>query len=285
MQRLATFLEKQEALDRIGRKINEKVNSVLEGTGRKEQLTSFLNGAWLGHPLHPALVTIPAGAFAIAALLDVLSLPRGRASGAATPAIAVGVLGGLAAAPAGLADWKDLTDQQRRVGLGHAALNAGAIGFYLWSLLFRLLGGGPARLTGFLGFSLVSLSAYLGGHIVFRLQGGVAHLAHVEPPDEARFSLDAVHLEPGKPKRLEANGYPIVLSEVDGRIYALADVCTHLGCSLADGSIELDRIVCSCHGSAFALANGRVLRGPATAPVLSFEVTKSADGVSLRPST
>lgn len=45
--------------------------------------------------------------------------------------------------------------------------------------------------------------------------------------------------------------------------------CTHLGCQLNQGTNE--RINCPCHGSQFDAISGKVLRGPASKPLVSLE--------------
>jgi nitrite reductase/ring-hydroxylating ferredoxin subunit len=67
-----------------------------------------------------------------------------------------------------------------------------------------------------------------------------------------------------------------------GRVHALHDRCSHRGCSLAGGDVEADAIVCNCHGSRFALEDGRVLRGPATTPQPAYEVRDGTGGLEIR---
>ena len=62
------------------------------------------------------------------------------------------------------------------------------------------------------------------------------------------------------------------LAEVDGQVYAIGDLCTHAGCSLAKGQLEGTTVTCSCHGSQFDVTTGEVLRGPAAEPVPSYRV-------------
>ena len=62
------------------------------------------------------------------------------------------------------------------------------------------------------------------------------------------------------------------LAEVDGQVYAIGDLCTHAGCSLAKGQLEGTTVTCSCHGSQFDVTTGEVLKGPATEPVPSYRV-------------
>ncbi|HYR61474.1 MAG TPA: Rieske 2Fe-2S domain-containing protein [Actinomycetota bacterium] len=62
------------------------------------------------------------------------------------------------------------------------------------------------------------------------------------------------------------------IAEVDGEVYAIGDLCTHAGCSLAKGTLEGTTVTCSCHGSQFDVTTGEVVKGPATEPVASYKV-------------
>ena len=60
----------------------------------------------------------------------------------------------------------------------------------------------------------------------------------------------------------------------EGGIYAVSATCSHLGCRV---KAEEAQFVCPCHGSQFDLS-GRLLHGPATTALPSFEVLISEDG-------
>src|SRR3979411_1223762 len=62
------------------------------------------------------------------------------------------------------------------------------------------------------------------------------------------------------------------LAEVDGELYAIGDLCTHAGCSLAKGELEGTTITCSCHGSQFDVTTGEGLKGPAKEALPSYRV-------------
>lgn len=64
----------------------------------------------------------------------------------------------------------------------------------------------------------------------------------------------------------------VCLADVEGEVYAVADLCTHAGCSLAKGDLDGTTITCSCHGSQFDVTSGAVLRGPAAEPLDSYRV-------------
>jgi nitrite reductase/ring-hydroxylating ferredoxin subunit len=74
----------------------------------------------------------------------------------------------------------------------------------------------------------------------------------------------------------------ILLARVDGRIFAIGDTCTHLGCSLAEGKLHEQGVECPCHGSRFSLRDGAVLQGPASQPELTFEVRERAGQIEVR---
>lgn len=57
-------------------------------------------------------------------------------------------------------------------------------------------------------------------------------------------------------------------------VYAIATVCTHLGCIVKSGA---DGFHCPCHGSRFH-ADGSVSKGPAPAPLKWLAVSKSGAG-------
>ena len=64
----------------------------------------FLNGRWLGHPLHALLTDAPIGILFLVVLFDLAGQPEATATRAI---LLVGVLTMIAAAVAGLADYSD----------------------------------------------------------------------------------------------------------------------------------------------------------------------------------
>ena len=77
-------------------------------------------------------------------------------------------------------------------------------------------------------------------------------------------------------------GMDVLLTRVDGQVYAIGDACTHWGCSLAEGHLEGKAIQCHCHGSTFNLADGSVVRGPATAPEPTFDIREQNGQIEVR---
>src|SRR5437868_580716 len=94
-------------------------NAVGQGGPAARRFKNWLNGVWLGHPLHPALTDATIGAWSTGMLLDLIGAQR-----EADAAITVGVLSAVPTAVAGAADWADTSDEPRRIGLLHALLNS-----------------------------------------------------------------------------------------------------------------------------------------------------------------
>ena len=121
-------VEQQEALDQLSDKIQPLVRNAFESAGPVgRDVKNILHGTWLGHPLHPALVNVPIGAWTAALALDAMESISGRrelGAGADT-AIAVGLVGAAGAALSGLTDWSAVNGRARKVGLLHGLLNLG----------------------------------------------------------------------------------------------------------------------------------------------------------------
>ena len=165
-------------LDSLGRQLQENLSSALAAAGDPaEGVKRFLQGTWLGHPMHPAMTDVPVGAWTTALVLDIL----GNEEGAKT-AIGFGVLTSVPTAVAGMADWHETDGTTRRMGLAHAILNTAALGCYITSLIARrgrrqTLGVGLSMT----GLGLVMWSAYMGGELAYTLGQGVKPEA-LNPP-------------------------------------------------------------------------------------------------------
>jgi len=70
----------------------------------------------------------------------------------------------------------------------------------------------------------------------------------------------------------ELGDTPIALTEVDGKIYAISDTCTHEFALLSEGFLEAEEIECPLHQARFDVRTGACLAGPATQDVDTYEV-------------
>ncbi|HUR81554.1 MAG TPA: Rieske 2Fe-2S domain-containing protein, partial [Thermoanaerobaculia bacterium] len=242
-------------------------------------------GSALGHPLHPALIALPVGAWTLAAIFDAIELAGGGQQGKfADRAIGVGVLGALAAAVAGITDWSETDGRAKRIGLTHGAMNVAATGLYALSLLLRRRSRPAGISVGMLAFGIAASSAFLGGHLTYGEQIGVDHTATADQgkPEDFVAVLDNAALTENKPTRVTADGVAVLLVRQGEKIFALTETCTHLGGPLAEGRLEGESIRCPWHGSRFCVTNGRVLEGPAVFPERVFEVRVSDGKIEVR---
>ncbi len=244
---------------------------------RPGRLRDALNGVWLGHPLHPTLVQAPVGAWLSATVL-------GLASGhdrAVRQLTALGVMTAIPAAITGAADWSEQHEQQLRVGIVHAVANWVAVGCYGASLACRSPRAAQAlRLSG---FGALSASGLLGAHLSFRLAGGVNHaeaVPHLVEPGWHYLMPESELAEGGQARRLLGE-VAVVAVRQNGRIFVLADRCSHMSGPLSGGELAEGALTCPWHGSRFRLGDGAVLRGPGTAPQPVFECRTAGGAIQV----
>lgn len=68
----------------------------------------------------------------------------------------------------------------------------------------------------------------------------------------------------------KVNGKPAMVSQpTAGNVVAFTAICTHQGCTVAPAGKEFH---CPCHGSVYDAFTGKVLSGPAPAPLAAISV-------------
>lgn len=88
---------------------------------------------------------------------------------------------------------------------------------------------------------------------------------------------------PVRMKRVSAGGEHILLARIDGQYYAVADDCTHAGCSLSDGALQGGVVLCPCHGSQFDVSTGEVITGPASYALAKYTVKVEGQDIFVGP--
>jgi uncharacterized membrane protein len=144
-----------------------------------KQPTTVLAGPY-GHPLHPAVVAVPIGAWVASVLLDLGSRvldDAATASHAAWWLLGLGVLGALAAAMLGFLDLFAIPSGTRawRTALVHMSCNLTATALFALAWVLRRDDVAPAdgTSTGLLVLSIVALllllaGGFLGGELAYR---------------------------------------------------------------------------------------------------------------------
>jgi len=69
-------------------------------------------------------------------------------------------------------------------------------------------------------------------------------------------------IPPGSMKRVRAFDQDILLSNVDGKIYATSNRCGHSNASLARGTLQGKVVTCPLHAAKFDVTTGKNLTGP-----------------------
>ena len=171
-------------------------------------IKDILQGKWLGHPLHPALVHVPTGLWPAALVFDLVSLAsddpiRAGAMRVALWCLVVGILAALAAAPTGLADFWDIKSEKpaHKLGLWHLSLNIVVLLLMIASVIVRGRGGAMsiAIILNAIGNAILFVSGYLGGRMVYEYGVGVARISKKK---WRQIAIDGhAHVPPAPPEK------------------------------------------------------------------------------------
>jgi len=283
------WVEKQDWLDGPAEVVQGwvlKLYEVLGGPGAT--LKSLMHGTKpVGHPLHPALISVPLGAFAVMVLADWLAiLTRAIPSEVGPFALIVGILGMLAAAVTGYTDYTGTYGKERRYATVHGATMTLLLVAMLVSLALRYGHSATLFFTGVLvstaAYLVMLWGAYLGGHLSFGFGTMVNHNAFSEGVTEWTEVGAVKMFAEGKPVRVMAGDMAVMVVRLSGTLNAIAATCSHAGGPLEEGSFEGDIVTCPWHGSRFCVADGRVENGPATFDQPAFQVREEHGKVEVR---
>ena len=235
----------------------------------------FLNGAWLGHSVHPVLTDVVVGGGLVAILFVILgSFGVTGLEDAIDWTLLLTWLAAVATIATGLTDYKDTAiGNERTIAGAHGMINiVASIGLFKAWLVYLAEPGwlGPTLLIG--SYLLLSLGAFVGGHLVFKYGymvnfhafGGERRVRDFAPV------LPVAELAPDTPTRVALGPTNLFVVRRGDLVYALADTCSHAGGPLSKGAVVGDTIVCPWHGSAFRMADGAVRHGPATSRQVSY---------------
>ena len=243
--------------------------------GRMVTVRSFLNGTWLGHPLHAVLTDVPIGALTVVIVLDVLGQPVG-----ADIALVLGILAMLASAVIGFADYS-VTDGKARVrATVHSTLMIVALVLYLVSLALRA--GSPVDRTAPIALSIVaylvlSAGGFVGGDVAYVLGNMVDR--HAWRPAGAKWApLEVGDLPEGQLVKAKLGAQNLVLVRQGETILALHDQCAHAGGPLSGGRIVDGPVECPWHQSRYELTTGQRRRGPTVYDQPTYEVRPAEAG-------
>ncbi len=251
-------------------------------------IRDFLNGRWLGHPLHAAITDIPIGLLVGAVILDLVGQPT-----AADITLVATVLTMLAAAVSGMADYSDTDGTALTRATLHATLMVVAIVVLLGSIALRA--GAPVDRTlpialSIVGFLIVTAGAFVGGDVVY-VTGNMVDRHAFRGSGTKWIRLDTggitdLELMPeATPTKMKAGSNDLVVVRSGSTIQALHNVCAHAGGPLDQGRLVDGCVQCPWHGSRFRLADGYVQRGPSVYDQPAYELRAAEGGYEVRRRT
>ncbi|HZK91362.1 MAG TPA: non-heme iron oxygenase ferredoxin subunit [Stellaceae bacterium] len=89
-------------------------------------------------------------------------------------------------------------------------------------------------------------------------------------------------LAPGEMKFVAVERERVVLANVEGSFYALRDLCGHRNAPLSRGRLDGHVIECPLHFAQFDVRTGKLIDGPVSADVPSYEVRVEGDRVYVK---
>jgi len=69
-------------------------------------------------------------------------------------------------------------------------------------------------------------------------------------------------IPPGNMKHVELDGKEIVVSNVNGKFYAMDDRCGHMNARLSNGNINQNIVTCPFHAAKFDISTGKKIGEP-----------------------
>jgi nitrite reductase/ring-hydroxylating ferredoxin subunit len=88
----------------------------------------------------------------------------------------------------------------------------------------------------------------------------------------------AEDIKAGCAKSVEVNGKSVGVYNVDGKFYAINDICGHRGGPLAEGELDGTTVICPWHGWRYNVTTGENELLPAL-PIEKYEVEVEEDDV------
>lgn len=98
-------------------------------------------------------------------------------------------------------------------------------------------------------------------------------------PNEFTSVAATADLKPGQMARFRVRDTWVLVVNLDGEYFAIADTCTHEDASLYKGVLTGNCIRCPLHGSRFDIRTGRPLEEPAEEPLAVYTVRIEEDRI------
>lgn len=94
-------------------------------------------------------------------------------------------------------------------------------------------------------------------------------------------ALKITDLPKNSVKQVELNGILLAIYNIDGKIFATSDICTHEECNLSDGFLNGNVVECPCHGGRFDVETGEVKALPPTIPLKTYRARVKGESIEI----
>ncbi len=251
------------------------------------------------HPMHPMLIAFPIGLWVTGFIFDVLGVWMGQNLlwSAGFYCIVGGCIGAAIAAIPGAIDLFTVVppnSSAKRRGLMHGGLNTLVLLLFIYVAIHC---GGPyeapdrtALLLSLLGVIALGFSGWMGATLIYRNQIGVdRRYANANQFKERRIesferpACNQSELGEGHVMLVHVGSERVAVGRCSDGVFAISDHCTHRGGPLSDGAVIGCAIQCPWHGSQFDVRTGRVIAGPASNQIKTYDVEIRAGEVYVKP--
>ena len=89
-------------------------------------------------------------------------------------------------------------------------------------------------------------------------------------------------IQPSNMKAVDLAGEKVCIVNIEGKYYAIGNVCTHVGGPLDEGTLEGNEVECPWHGSRFDVRTGEPTKPPARRAVPTYEVKVEDNSILVR---
>jgi len=125
----------------------------------------------------------------------------------------------------------------------------------------------------FLSVAWIAFAAAVGGILTMLFRFSYPNV-NFEPEMEFIAGIPGDY-EPGVDEKWK-NGFGVWMVKEEGKLFALSNICTHLGCIPTWMPADL-KFKCPCHGSGY-YTSGINFEGPAPRPLERYKITLNAEG-------
>jgi glycine betaine catabolism B len=101
-------------------------------------------------------------------------------------------------------------------------------------------------------------------------------------PDGFVAVASTAEVPPGRMKCVAVDGMRVLLANVEGRFYAIGDMCGHRRAPLSAGKLDGYIVECPLHYAIFDVRTGKFVDGPNSADVPAYEVRADEQTVFVR---